>query len=303
MRVGFLRQLLWTRYGDFWLKLLQSFGAEPCFAEDEAIFARLLNSELNNIPGLSFRLAVAEVLSLRADAIILPELNYGSHSQRGSAQDPWIASFPQMLQHSLPPVAQYISVPAQYIPSDALDSIVFNQLAPLGQTQKLRLALERVRYLNKIPHYKDPRWSVSGLKTVAVIGQPWLIDDSLLEVLAKEGLHLIGQHQFDPQMLQAEGKRLDKKRIATDLEVMGAAHFLSRKGAVEALWCVLDQSSGADMDLWRRLEKLELGIKPLYLQEQLKNWQGLLKAIPSSYQRPTEVADEDLTMPVIQVEI
>jgi hypothetical protein len=80
--------------------------------------------------------------------------------------------------------------------------------------------------------------------------------------------NVISQQQFDPALLREEAGRLEKRLIPTDAEVLGAAHYLNRKGTIDKFLMLVDNSSGADVWLEKQVRKIIT--KPLevvYLQD------------------------------------
>ena len=272
MRVGFITQLLWSRYGRFWVSLLNGIGAEPQFATVEQVTETVQDERLAQIPGLSFRLAAAQALALQGcDFIVAPELNFGDTPARGGGQDPWIASFPDALASTLSGLPQVIGVPAT-LETD-LQPLVLERLLPLSRDPaQVRRVWERTKGSVKPPRYPSLRWTrtPSETTTVGLLGQPWLLTDKLVETLKTEETHLVSQHQLDPETLRAEGWRLESRLSPTDAEVLGAARYLGRRGSVERLRLLVDKTSGSDA--WLQTQVKRLVHKPLtvsYLQDVL----------------------------------
>lgn len=276
MRVGFVTQLLWSRYGRFWVSLFNGIEAEPQFANIEQVTETVQDERLVQIPGLSFRLAAAQALALQGcDVIVAPELNPGETPARGGGQDPWIASFPDALASTLSGLPPIVSVPTtlQMDLQTELQPLVLERLLPLSRDPALvRRVWERTKGSVKPPRYPSPRWTrtPSETTTVGLLGQPWLLTDKLVETLKTEETHLVSQHQLEPEMLRAEGWRLESRLSATDAEVLGAARYLGRRGSVERLRLLVDKTSGSDT--WLQTQVKRLVHKPLtvsYLQDVL----------------------------------
>ena len=271
MRIGTITQLLWPRYGALWDKLLTGAGVEVLRASPDAVRDALGDARVEAVSGFAFRLAAAEALALEsADAILAPDLNPGADSPRGSGQDPFVASFPEALGtfvNGLPPI---VSVPASL--TGDLETLVVSTLHALTRDPGLvRRMWERHRSSAKAPKVAEPRWRVRPSEggTVGLIGQPWLLREPVVQMIAA-GLeaHLVSQHQLDPAALQAEGQRVDERLISTDSEVLGAARYLGRKGSVVRLMMIADKTSGTDAWLVSKVQKLTH--KPLdvrYLQD------------------------------------
>lgn len=271
MRVGFIRGLLWERYGDFWTTLVQGLEVETQQADLEAVRGFIKSKEIRT-SGLSFQVAVAEAFALSTvDLIIAPHLNpqadAGKSVARGSGQDPWIASFPEALQTlgGLPPV---MGVPV--LLDSSLETLVIETLLSMKRDPtRVRLVWERHKRGAGAKRYPEPRWTKQPgqREVVAVLAQPWLLPPVLEHLVLPES-HLISQHQLSPEVLQEEAKRLEKRLIATDAEVLGAAHYFNRKGNVDKLVMIVDQTSGADAWLEKQARKIVTKeLEVIYLQD------------------------------------
>jgi hypothetical protein len=283
MRVGFLQQLLWSRYGEVWVKLLQHIGAEVQFADPTQVIQHY--ETLTFIPGTVFRLAVAEALALvETDTLIVPDLNPAETVARGSGQDPWIVQFPEALQRvaGLPPI---LKVPATL--EGNLEPLVLETLFSFkSDPAKIRLTWERYGRELKPKRYAEVRWTKLPDQTdvAGVIGQPWLMTTQMLRSLETylPTVHKVLQHQLSPTVLREEAKRLEQRLISTDAEVLGAARFFNRKGSVDKLVMVVDNNSGAD--LWLEKQAKKIVTKPLemiYLQDLISE-SGLRSLLVSS---------------------
>lgn len=257
MRIGLITRLLWPRYGPFWEALFGQAGLETVTAPREALERALRDERLAAVSGVAFELAAAQALALQdADVLLAPELNPGEEVARGSGQDPWIASFPDTLAKTMVGLPPVLGVPASL---DApLESLAIGALQTLTRDPALaRRAWEKSRALAKPPRYSEPRWTVAGRETVGLVAQPWLLGDGVVARLGTRlgERHLVSQHTLDPATLREEGRRVDERLIGSDLEVLGAAHLMARKGSVTRLVMLLDASSGADGMLRARLER------------------------------------------------
>ena len=286
MRVGFITQLLWPRYGDFWTRLVDGVGAEVRLPNPQRVLEFAADDRLVDVPGVAFRLAVAQALSLQdVDLVVAPDLNPGADVARGSGQDAWIASFPEALASSvggLPPVLAVPTVLGSE-PGAALETHAIEFLLSLSRdAAKVRRVWERNRALATAARYPEPRWTVPPLETVGIVGQPWLLSSALVERLQAGGSHAVSQHSLEPATLRAEGWRAEARLVATDAEVLGAARLLGRRGTVARLRFVADATSGADA--WLEAQVTKLVHKPLsvtYLQDVLSAEElGTLLAAP-----------------------
>lgn len=152
-----------------------------------------------------------------------------------------------------------------------LESLAVSTLLKLTHDPALvRRTWERYRSRARAPRLPEVKWRVrpSEGETLGVLGQPWLLSSALAEraaahALPSEGayLHIVSQHQLSPALLREEGRRVDGGLVDTDLEVLGAARFLGRKGSVGRLVMVADETSGADAWLVAKVQKL--AYKPL----------------------------------------
>lgn len=272
MRIGFITQLLWSRYGAFWTSLLADAGAEIILPQPDAVAARLADGVIGTIPAVSFKLAAAQALALaEVEYLVVPVLNAESDVQRGSAQDPWIADFPDTLVTTLA-LPSVIRVPVSL--EGELDTLVLETLTMLMTDQvRARRVWERHR-MNRRVRYAKPRLPhrAAGQQTVAVLAQPWLLIPPVLARLDGETTHYVYQQELDPAKLRAEGWRVEPRLIETDSEVLGAARYFGRRGNIDGLHLIVDQSSGADLWLLQQVRKMSY--KPLtvsYLQALLED--------------------------------
>ncbi len=257
MRVGFITQLLWSRYGDFWVKLVSEAGLTPVYAPDEGVRRHLADARLGAVPGTAFRLAAAQALALDADVIFAPELNPGESATRGGGQDPFVADFPEALATTLGGLPPVTGIPSS-LTGEGLESLVVSTLLNLTRDPGLvRRTWERLRKQAKAPRLPEPRWRVRPSEggTVGVLGQPWLLNDTLVRRVVGES-HPVSQHQLEPTLLRDEGRRVAERLVSTDLEVLGAARFLGRKGSVERLIVIADETVSADAFLVTQVKKL-----------------------------------------------
>lgn len=265
MRAGFITQLLWPRYGPFWTDLVRSAGLEVVYADDDRVRRTLDDPRLDRVPGVAFRLAAAQALALGADVIFAPDLNPGESATRGGGQDAFIADFPGALAAAFGGLPPIIGVPASLGPG--LESLVVGTLLSLTHDAGLtRRVWERQRTAARAPRLPEPRWRVRPSEggTVGVIGQPWLVSEALARRVAGEahtlgqdatGQHVVGQHQLEPALLREEGRRVDARLVGTDTEVLGAARFLGRKGSVERLVMIADETSSVDLWLASQVQR------------------------------------------------
>lgn len=268
MRVGFITQLLWPRYGAFWVSLVTGAGLTPVYAEGEQVRRLLSDPRLGAIPSTAFRLAAAQALALEADVVFAPDLNRGESSTIGGGQDPFIANFPEALEATLPGLPAIVGVPT-LLGGDGFESLVVRTLLNLTHDAGLvRRVWERQRSAAKPPRLSEPSWRVrpSEGAAVGIVGQPWLLSDALVGRIAGER-HAVSQGQLEPQILRDEGHRVDARLIGTDAEVLGAARFLGRKGNIGSLVMLADEASGVDAWLVAQAQRhASKALEVLYLQ-------------------------------------
>ncbi|MEX2534014.1 MAG: hypothetical protein WD273_00320 [Trueperaceae bacterium] len=255
MRIGFVTQLLWDRYGAFWHHLFEEIGAEVAVPDSESVPGFLDDSRVTSVPGLAFQLAVAQALTLQeCDLLVVPSLNAGSESRRGGGQDPWVSDFPGALGtlRGIPPV---LGVPAWLAAGQ--ETLVVESLQQIVRdATRVRRVWDRHRSRLRHEPLSDPGWgTAAGRKTVGVLGQPWLLNDDLASRVAPAEARVIGQHKIDPFRLREEGSRLDPRMIPTDQEALGAARLFSRRGTVSELHLIIDVTSGSDLWLQDRITK------------------------------------------------
>ena len=258
VRVGFVTQLLFRRYGRFWTDLVVAAGAEARFPTPEGVSAALADEAVAAVPAVAFRLAAAQALALaeEADVLVVPRLNRDSGVERGGGQDPWIADFPGALRSAVPNLPPLRDVPVDVLPGVESEAVAFLQ-ALLHDAAQVRRVWGRMRPEAKPPRPKPVNWNYrpGELSTVALVGQPWLLNDAVERALATPAEHLVSQHRLDPIELRDEGLRADPQLIDTDAEVLGAARSAARRATVARLKLVVDAGSGADAWLARRVEK------------------------------------------------
>lgn len=245
MRVGFITSVLWPRYGHFWNKLAADAGAELVVAEPEHVLRQLGQRFVREIPSTMFRLATAEALALvDCDWIVTPWPNMGSESRRGGAQDPWISDFPEVLA-SAAGLRNLFAVPVHLDAGVEPLAVTFLQelLHDGWQTRKI---MERHRNLFVPQPLPAPRPTRAG--TVGVVGQPWLLDDTLAGLALPDEQQILSQSAIDPAVLRDEGARHHSGLPETDLEVLGAVRWLTRRGGIERIVMLVDAES--QMDTW-----------------------------------------------------
>lgn len=258
VRIGFVTQLLWRRYGAFWWSLAEAAGAEPCLPAPSGVRAQLDAPAVAAVPVLAFRLAAAQAASLTdCDAIVVPELVRATDVERGGAQDPWIADFPASLAAAVPHLPPLIAVPSRL--DDAVEGRAVAVLQSLlHDATQVGLVWSRVRAQARPPRLAPVRWSrlPGQTRSVGLVGQPWLLNDALAARLAADDEQLVSQHRLDPATLEQEGRRAEPRLVDSDAEVLGAARYFGRRAGVAQVRLVVDAASSADAWLERRVARI-----------------------------------------------
>lgn len=299
MRIGFVKTLLWDRYGTFWWNLVRDAGAEPMRANVAAVRAALDDPRIEHIPALAFRMAAAEAIAMPdCELLVVPDLNPGRETGRGGGQDPWIVSFPAALETSvsgLPPVFG-VGVDAP----EAVESTALELLRMIYRdSAHVRRVWDRHRARSRPRRSGNVRWQLrpSETKTVGVVGQPWLLNDAVVARLGSATEHLVPQYALDSTTLREEGVRFDPKLVLTDAEAIGAARLFARRGLVKEIRVVVDTEVGSDAWLLRRIEDVvrkPLTVKPI---REVEDPVGLLwpEAVPKGAQ--SEETRSEQTLP------
>lgn|GEM_PF-581477 len=280
VQVGFVTQLLWSRYGALWMRLARDAGAEVRVADVDAVREALGDPRLAAITPVVFRLAAAQAAALGdVDVLLVPDLHAGAAGEdagagrlgRGASADPWIADFPDALRAAIAGLPPLVPVPATLGPGIEGAAVTALQNL-LHDAHAVRRIWARRRAEARPPRPRPPRWTLlpGERRTVGLLGQPWLLSDGLAARSADEGDHVVAQHRLDPGQLLEEASRLEETLAPTDAEVLGAARLFDRRGGVDRVRFLVDRGSGADAWLADRLRALLR--KPLevrYLQDVL----------------------------------
>jgi len=259
MRIGFVTRLLWDRWGPFWSRLLHAAGAEIVAPDPARLEQASDDPRLGAVSGRAFRAAAAEAIALSGcERLIVPHPNFGYDGARGSAQDPFVADFPGALAHAVPGLPPLLAVPAD-LSSPGIESLAISILSTvspspgtvprLWQTHRADLRTPRAP---GVPAARTP----SVTSTVALVGQPWHLDEALRDRLEATGEHLVSAHRLDPAALRSEGWRVDDKLAPSDAEALGAVRLFARRPGIARVRMVVDPDSGADAWLARRARAL-----------------------------------------------
>ena len=261
MRVGFVTQLLFERYGGFWRDLVAGAGATVVMPTRDGMQAHAVGIDPAEVPGLSFRLAAVQAASLSdCDIIVVPELNPDLESARGSAQDRWVADLAGALDDAVAGLPTLVSVAAYPDPAiETRATLLLHHLLhePGGVTRvwaRHRAAAER---LMSTVNVKPSRSAVerSALPSDALVGQPWVVSDAVMHASTAAGITGLSSRSLAVEQARAEGSSFDERLIPTDAEVVGAARILSRRAGVTALRFLLDDGASSDAWLLRRVTR------------------------------------------------
>lgn len=181
MRVGFVTQLLWSRYGIFWQKFFESLEAEIIFPTKEATQKHLSRLDGTSFSSYSFKIAVAQAASLNdVDILVVPDINYGGTSIKGSGQDPWIADFPEALQQTLGALPKIIVAPANAQPNiTEFEAMLIDQVYNLVDAGVMRRAWGSKKSLLRTKKIKRDQGAEQRAIS-AVLGQAWYFSQEAL---------------------------------------------------------------------------------------------------------------------------
>ncbi len=259
MRIGFVTQLLWERYGPFWLRLVAATGAEIVLPDRELVSERLASDPVvANLPVAAFKLAVAQAHALPdCDALVVPQLNPETQSERGGALDRWIADFPGALRDTGGSLPELIAVPAEV--GDGTEGVAALVLSRILRDPS---AVERVWSRHRA-QAGGAGWRAAGSRSpsarpgsgrkVGVIAQPWLLNDALLSAVAAPGEEGVDARGLRPERLREVGRRFEERIIDSDAEVIGAARLLGSRSDVGRLVQVVDPNASSDGWLAKRV--------------------------------------------------
>ncbi|HZW27914.1 MAG TPA: hypothetical protein VFF08_05645 [Trueperaceae bacterium] len=268
MRVGFVTQLLWDRYGPFWRDLAEGSGAEPLFPEPEAVREALAALPEDAAPSASFRLALAQAAALdEADLLVLPRLNPEGAGARGAGSDRWIADLPGALVSALPSGARHVAVAAYPDPAVESDAVTLLTELVRGAAEVGRVW---ARFRVKAQHLAEGRAETNRARgadraaarsfahgnAVVYLAQPWVMTPEVARRLQERDDRVVTQLAVDPAKAREEGWRFDERLVHTDAEVLGAARLLSRRAGALEVRLIVDEGSDSDAWLARRIEQV-----------------------------------------------
>jgi hypothetical protein len=267
MRFGFVTRLLWDRYGRFWARLLEAAGADVSLPDPERVAALAADRRLEAVSGRAFREATAQALALAGvDRLVVPELNPGYEGSRGSAQDPFVADFPGALAQVVPGLPPLVGIPADLAAPDLESRAVSLLTAVASSPGAVRRVWQTHRADAKPPRPTGLPGAGGESRTLALVGQPWHLTETVRARLERGGERLLSAGQLAPNELRAEGWRVDPDLAPTDAEALGAVRRFARRGDVAALRMPVDDASGADAWLARKARawsRREIEIVPL----------------------------------------
>lgn len=248
VKVGLL-DTLGTRHLRYWGAFLQELGVELLrpqlpMPESYALGRQSLPGEPPQV-----QLALGRLLELdRADLVVAPKLP-------GLAGDPWSEAFGEVLSRRIS------SLPALVlVPPDGPE--VASAATELGQRLihnpgKVRLALERVKPLQRSGRAAMPALSAPARRTVAVIGPEALLADAYLSAplrarLEDLGLHAVYSTDLPRDQLERYAARSGAASEA-ERELAGALAWLGGKADVRGALLAVPARDGPARALGARL--------------------------------------------------
>lgn len=261
MKVGFITQLLWSRYGEFWQRVATEAEYEPMFPSEEGTIDMLNHPDVQEIRSVSFRIAAAQALSMSEEAglIVVPDVSLGVREPRGAGEDAWVSAFPERLRIAFPELPTLVSAPtslgavAEPAVLQFLQDGLYEPVAVKQSWSRLRGPLYETREGHGDPFVKP----ANAPQYVGLIGQPWLLNADVVALVEQRFGNTLSQSVLVPERLREEGERaLDKPLLPTDTEVIGAARLFARRASVGSIVMVVDPLSSTDAWLANRVEKL-----------------------------------------------
>lgn len=261
MKVGFITQLLWPRYGAFWQQVAHAAEFEPVFPTVEHTLEQLATPQLQEIRSVSFRIAAAQALALAEEAgmIIAPDVSLGVREPRGAGENPWIAALGDSLTLTFPELPPVFSVPAA-LGAVAEPAVLQFLQDGLFEPARVKRAWSRLRaplYEKHVVRGDPFAKAANDPQFTGLIGQPWLFNDAVIEAAEDYFGPIVAQSALAAEALVAEGERvLERPLLPTDVEVIGAARMFARRAAVGRVALIVDPLSSSDAWLQSRVQKL-----------------------------------------------
>lgn len=268
VRVGFVTQLLWDRYGAFWRDLAEGAGAEAVLPEPGAVNQVLSDLPDDAAPTAAFRLALAQAMALaETDLLVLPRLNPEDKGDRGGGSDRWIADLPGALVDAMPSGARSLAVatyPDEGVETAAVQFVtdLVRGAAEVGRvwarfrTRAEALAQGRGPTRARAQADRAAARALAHGNARVYLAQPWVMSTEVAARLANADERAVTQLAVDPAKAREEGWRFDERLLHTDAEVIGAARLLGRRSGVGELRMIVDEASPSDAWLVRRLTQV-----------------------------------------------
>lgn len=242
MRLGLADTVLFGRYGAWWTEFLVAIGVDVVLPKAPLADSFKLgqNAMPEELPTMQLLVGRVLELSTQVDGLMVPDLHPGAESgTRGAALEPWLVDLPTLL-------GQRFSLPSIYkIPPNLEPSQTVRLAVQLGQTftgnaQVVRRALDRLQSKLKTIETEEPIWQKAGKNTVALVGDPVLLEQEFfveepLRQLEAVGLHPIAISAIPRARAIEEGQRINKNLLELDLEMIGAARLLAQKAVVRGV--------------------------------------------------------------------
>lgn len=268
VRVGFVTQLMWDRYGQFWSDLVAGAGADVVLPDPAAVREAWQELPVDAAPTAAFRLALAQAHSLSdSDLLLLPSLNPEGTSERGGGSDRWIADLPGALVDALPSGAR--SFAAATYPDEGVETAAVGLLTDLvrGAAEVGRVwARFRARAEAQAKGATAVRARAGADRSAARalahgdavvwLAQPWVMTTEVAAALGARDDRTLTQLAVDAARAREEGWRFDPKLLHTDAEVIGAARLLSRRAGVGEVRMLVDEGASSDAWLARRVAQV-----------------------------------------------
>ncbi len=253
MNIGLPDTFRFERYAPFWNAFFKELGINTLqpkrlLEESLEVGRNLMADEPVHV-----QLFVGRTLELipHVDALLIPDLN--PNSQLGNVLDPWAADLAAIIGRRLS-LPRILSVPAQLKRDVVTRSAIQHGQMLTHNAQLVRRALDRSTGLLKAAPISDPHLERASMTSVAVVGDPLLLETPWLwrsakQVLKDAALHTILQPDWDKEQAIEATARILGPWLETERETLGTALQLSSKAAVRGVVIVTSARSNAHLRL------------------------------------------------------